>query len=79
MQVKQMGTFEQEQGVENPLRDVGRSVSVDSEGAAKKHRNALVPEYDESDGNLAQPVESEDLFEVITEAFSGRGLSGTEQ
>jgi hypothetical protein len=39
----------------------------------------LVPEYDEIDGNLAQPVESEDLFEVITEAFSGRGLSGTEQ
>eukprot|EP01044_Picomonas_judraskeda_P029535 COSAG03_NODE_10268_length_661_cov_0.943060_1_plen_24_part_01 len=24
--MKQMGTFEQEQGVENPLRDVGRSV-----------------------------------------------------
>ena len=78
MQVEHMGTFEQEpQGVENPLRDVGHSVG--SEGAAKKHRNALVPEYDESDGNLAQPVESDDLFEVITEAFSGRGLSGTEQ
>lgn len=73
--MEQSGTFEQESSdsVENPLG------AVRSEGAARKNRNTVLPEYDESDGNLAQPVESEDLFEVLTEASAGRGLSGTEQ
>lgn len=53
----------------NPL-----SSSEDSlQHTAKKSRPGVLPEYDESDGNLAQPVASEDLFEVITESLQSGG------
>jgi hypothetical protein len=55
--------------VENPLRS-----SSGSGMAKQKSRHAVLPEFDESDGNLAQAAESEDLYDVINDWFRDRGL-----
>lgn len=61
-----MTTFEVDFGdaFENPVGDLA------AKGVQTRNTAQLLPEYEETDDNLAQAVMTEDLFDVITESFS---------